>query len=734
MIQRKLHLLALALVISVTSIVRPAFAAVNPDEGMWLANLVRQLNFDYLRQMGLQLSADEIYNTENASLKDAIVQLTQDGSGFCTAELVSENGLLFTNHHCGYDAIASQSTTEHNYLDDGFWAKSYKEELPIPGLAIRMLQDAIDVTDSIIPKVEGLDMAARRAKIMEIQNRMIAKYAEKGYEAELKSMYYGNQYFIYLYKSYNDVRLVGTPPSSIGKFGGDTDNWMWPRHTGDFSIFRVYADKQNNAAEYSPENVPYKPKKFLTVSLDGYKEGDFTMIMGYPGSTERYLTSFGMNEVITESNPAQIDVFKTVTDVMKQDMDKSEATRIQLASDYASLMNALKLWETQIDGMERMDAMQIKEDREKAFMKWAKTQGSAKEAMYKEMFENFKNTYSTLSTVNKEFYYKIYSVVIVPSGSFALDFNDIETLFGEEKPSEEVKAATIAGIEASADEMWKTYNYETEVKKTAAILNMLYTKLPAEKYPQVLKDILAKSKGATPQEKFDNWSKAAFAKSVFTTKEKLEAFLKSPSAKKLKKDPLYNYYIALYTDAQTAGTTFRASNTEINRLEREYVAGILEQNAGKVFYPDANFTLRLTYGTVQDYIARDAVFYHWQTTLDGIMEKRDNTNEEFVVPDKMYELWKNKDFGRYADKNGTVPVCFISNLDITGGNSGSPIMNGKGELIGLAFDGNYEGTPGDYIFDPSMNRTISVDIRYVLFVIDKYAGASNLINELKIAR
>lgn len=734
MIQRKLQLLALALVITFTSAIRPAFAAVNPDEGMWLANLVRQLNFDYLRQMGLQLSAEEIYNTENASLKDAIVQLTQDGSGFCTGELVSANGLMFTNHHCGYDAIASQSTTEHNYLDDGFWAKSYAEELPIPGMAIRILQDAIDVTDSILPKVEGLDMAARRAKVTEIQNRMIARYAEQGYEGELKSMFYGNQYFIYLYKSYNDVRLVGTPPSSIGKFGGDTDNWMWPRHTGDFSIFRVYADKDNNAAEYSPENVPYKPKKFLTVSLDGYKEGDFTMIMGYPGSTERYLTSFGMNEVITESNPAQIDVFETVTDVMKKDMDKDEAVRIQLASDYASLMNALKLWETQIDGMERMDAIGIKADREKEFMKWAKTQGSAKETMYKEMFENFKKTYANLSTVNKEFYYKIYSVVIVPSGSFALDFSDIESLFGEEKPSEEVKQATIAGIEASAEEMWKTYNYDTEVKKTAALLNMLYTKLPAEKYPQVLVDILAKSKGATPQEKFENWSKAAFAKSVFTTKEKLDAYLKAPSAKKLKKDPLYQYYIELYTDAQNAGTTFRSSNTEINRLEREYVAGILEQNAGKIFYPDANFTLRLTYGTVQDYIARDAVFYHWQTTLDGIMEKRDNTNEEFVVPDKMYELWKNKDFGRYADKNGTVPVCFISNLDITGGNSGSPIMNGKGQLIGLAFDGNYEGTPGDYIFDPSMNRTISVDIRYVLFVIDKYAGATNLINELNIAR
>lgn len=727
-------MLIMAFVVATISALQPARAAVNPDEGMWLANLVRQLNFDYLRQIGLELSAEDIYNPDNASLKDAIVQLTNGGSGFCTGELVSQNGLLFTNHHCGYDAIASQSTTEHNYLDDGFWAKSYGEELPIPGLGIRILQNAFDVTDSIVPKVEGLDMSARRAKIAEIQNRLIAKYSEGGFQAELKSMFYGNQYFIYVYQVFNDVRLVGTPPSAIGKFGGDTDNWMWPRHTGDFSIFRVYADKDNNPAEYSAENVPYKPKKFLTVSLDGYKEGDFTMIMGYPGSTERYLTSFGMTEVMTESNPAQIDVFKTVTDVMKADMDKDEAVRIQLASDYASLMNALKLWTTQIDGMERMDAVAIKQDREKAFMKWANGQGASTEEKYKEIFKNFENSYAALSTVNKEFYHKIYSVVLMPSGNFALSLNDIETLWGDEKPSEEQRKMIIESVQAAGEEMWKTYVYDTEVKKLSALLNMLYTKLPAEKYPQVMKDILAKSKGATPEEKFNNWSKAAFEKSVFTSEEKLNAFLKSPSEKKLKKDPLYNYYIELYTDAQNAGSVFRAANGEINRLQREYTAGILGQNTGKSLYPDANFTLRLTYGTVQDYNARDAVFFHWQTNLNGIMEKRDNTNEEFMVPDELYNAWKNKDFGRYADKSGTVPVCFISDNDITGGNSGSPIMNGKGEWIGLAFDGNYEGTPGDYIFDPSMNRTISVDIRYVLFVIDRVYGAQNIISELKFAR
>ncbi len=734
MMKRKFSFYAMAIVLFIATAVKPAQAASYPDEGMWLANLVRQLNFDYLKQLGLEISADEIYNTETGSLKDAVVQLYEGGSGFCTGELVSPNGLMFTNHHCGFDAIASQSTPEHNYIDDGFWARSYAEELPIPGLSIRILQNAIDITDSIVPQVEGLDMAQRRAKIMIIQSNMIERFAEQGYTAEVKAMFYGNQYYVYLYKVFNDVRLAGAPPSSIGNFGGDTDNWMWPRHTGDFSIFRIYADKSNNPAEYSAENVPYSPKRFLKISLEGYEEGDFSMIMGFPGSTERYLTSYGMAEVMNESNPAQVDVFKTVTDAMKIEMDKDEAVRIQLAADYAQLMNGLKLYSTQLDGMDRMDAVGIKENQEKNFMQWAKSQGKDAEAQYATMFTNFKNTYANLSAVNKEFYYKIYSVVLLPTGNFALELNNIESLFGDEAVTGDERTAVIEGVKTAAEAMWEGLDYDTEVGKMVALLDMMHTNLPAEKQPQSIKDILAKSKGDTPHQKFENWTKNAFAKSVFTSKEKLDAYLAKPSEKKLKKDPLYTYYLALYNDAQTAGGVFRAGNAELSKLQREYTAAIMKSEPKKNFYPDANSTLRLTYGTVQDYVARDAVQFHWQTNINGIMEKRDNSDPEFIVPEKLYELYKARDYGRYADKNGTVPVCFISNLDITGGNSGSPIMNGKGELIGLAFDGNYEGTPGDYIVDPAVNRTISVDIRYVLFIIDKYAGASNLINELKIAK
>lgn len=734
MIKHLIKLRFLVLVIFIATAVKPVQASVTPDEGMWLANLVRQLNFDYLKQLGLELSADEIYNTDNPSLKDAVVQLYKGGSGFCTGELVSSNGLLFTNHHCGFEALASVSTTENNYIDDGYWAKNYKEEIPIPGLAIRILQDAFEVSDSILPFVKNLEPTERRAKVTEIQNRIIERYSANGFEVEVKSMYYGNQYFVYLYKVYNDVRFTGAPPSSIGNYGGDTDNWMWPRHTGDFSVFRVYADKNNDAAEYSTDNVPYKPKKYLQISLDGYKEGDFAMILGYPGSTERYLTSYGIEEVMNESNPAQISVFKTVTDVMKTEMDKDEKVRIQLAADYAQLMNGLKLYKTQLDGMRRMDAVGIKTQQEKEFMKWAKEEGKSTEEKYNTMFNNFDNAYNLMETVSKEFYYKIYSVVLLPTGNFALEFNQVEALFGEDEITKEEKDFIAEAIDAASEEMFTSLNYDTEVKKTAALLNMMYLNLPAEKRPPMMNDILSKTKGDSPEEKFMTWSKNAYAKSVFTTKEKLDAFMKSPSEKKLKKDPLYNYYIALYTDAQTAGAVFRSANTEIGKLERGYTEAIMKKDAKKSFYPDANSTLRLTYGSIQDYEARDAVSYHWETTIDGIMEKRDNNHPEFIVPDKLYNLYKTKDYGRYANKNGTIPVCFISNLDITGGNSGSPVLNGKGELIGLAFDGNYEGTPGDYIFDPAMNRTISVDIRYVLFVIDKFAGADNLINELKIAK
>ncbi len=413
-------------------------------------------------------------------------------------------------------------------------------------------------------------------------------------------------------------------------------------------------------------------------------------------------------------------------------MDKDEAVRIKLASDYASLMNAYKLYRTQLDGMNRMNAVQIKRDEETQFTAWLNSQPGSIKNQYANLFTDFNSAYQQLRAISKEYYYKIYSVVILPSGNFALELSQIEEMFNMEEGTDADKNEMKNSLRTSAEEMWETMNYDTEVKKVAAYLNMMYEKLPADK-PKVLKDIIADTRGNSPQEKFNTWARDAFESSVFTTKEKLEEFLSmsdKKAKKALSKDPLYNYYMEIYSDAQAVAEPVRSASAQIGRLERDYVAAMMQMHPSDAWYPDANFTLRLTYGQIMDYEPRDAVQYNWQTSLSGVIEKMDNNDPEFKVPAKLYDLYQRKDFGRYADQSGEVPVCFLTNNDITGGNSGSPVLNGYGELIGLAFDGNYEGTPGDYIFDPSMNRTISVDIRYVLFIIDKFAGATHLINEL----
>ncbi|MBC8048064.1 MAG: S46 family peptidase [Fimbriimonadaceae bacterium] len=702
----------------------------NPDEGMWLLSLLKDLNIQQMQKMGLELSAEDLYDPNGPSLKDAVVQF----GGFCTGEFVSASGLVFTNHHCGYDAIASVSSVENNHLDNGFWAKNYSEEKPIEGLYVQILSKMFDITDSVAPFVASLDQAERMVKVREITGRIKLREEEKtGQAVDVKSMFYGNKYYIFYYDTYNDVRLVGTAPQSVGKFGGDTDNWMWPRHTGDFSVFRVYADKINNPAEFSTANVPYKPKKYLKISLEGVEENDFTMIMGFPGQTERYLTSYAMNEVITESNPAQINVFKAVTDAQKEEMDKSDVVRLQLSPDYASLMNALKLWDGQIEGMTKvMDAVAIKQKEEVAFTQWLNKQNSTIKNKYGTVLDDLKNDYATLSTVNEEFLTKIYAVSLLPTGNYAIELSSLEEVLSTEGVDEEAKKAGIEAAKTSAAGVWETYNYDAEMKKVMNLLNLMNTKLPADKKPQALKDILANTKGTTDEEKIKTWTMNAFMRSVITTPTKLETFLAEPSVKKLQKDKLYNLYIDLYTEAMILQPVYAQSQQNINKHTREYIAAQMLMYPDKAFYPDANSTMRFTYGTVQDYAPKDGVQYNYLTTDKGIEQKYVDGNEEFDVPDQLLNMLMKNDFGRYADKNGDLPVCFLSNNDITGGNSGSPVLDKKGNLIGIAFDGNYEGTPGDYIIDPNMNRTISVDIRYVLFIIDKLGGAKNIIKELEI--
>lgn len=702
------------------------------DEGMWLVSVITDINLQEMKKLGFELTAEDIYSLDKPSLKDAVMVF----GGFCTGEFVSANGLVFTNHHCGYDAIAGVSTPENNYLDNGFWAKNYAEEIPIEGLFVQMLVRAYNISDSILPFVAGLDNEARQLKVSEIITRITDRETEtSGLIVSVEPMFNGNQYFIFYRKEYDDVRLVGTPPASIGNFGGDTDNWMWPRHTGDFSIFRVYADANNEPAAYSESNVPYKPNKFLTVDISGIQDGDFTMIMGFPGSTERYLSSYAMREVIEESNPAQIDAFTVATRAMKSEMDKDVATRLDLAPDYSSLMNALKLYKGQVAGMTKLlDAVAYKQNEEQAFEGWLSTQPAETQKEYGSLMADFKSAYSNLSAVNKQYYYKIYAVVLSEQGNITRGLSGLAEMLADKDADETELKETIESMRSEYGESLAGSYPVVERNKTAAFLKLLNDKLTEDQKPQGLKDILAKTKGADDNEKIDTWTRNAYATSIIATAENFNAFLDKPSAKKLNADPLYAYYHDLYSNAMVIRPQFSSAHRQINALNRLYMKAQMQMYPDVEFYPDANFTMRLTYGKVIPFSPRDAVYYNAITYLDGVIEKMDNSDEEFVVPEKLYQLYLSKDYGPYADEYGRMPVCFLSDNDITGGNSGSPIMNGKGHIIGLAFDGNYEGAPGNYIFDPHMNRTINVDIRYVLFIIDKLGGAKNIIDELVIVK
>lgn len=697
-----------------------------PDEGMWLLTLVNKYNYDVMKQLGCKLTPDQIYSEQEPSLKDAIVSF----GDFCTAEFVSQDGLLFTNHHCGYDAVANHSTVDNDLLDNGFWSKDHSQELTNPGLFVKVLVRMQDVTDSVVPKLKDLSQEDRQKKVQEVSKSLAAHASLDGkYKAEVKSMYYGNQYFLFVYQVFHDIRLVAAPPASIGKFGGDTDNWMWPRHTGDFSVFRVYADKNNNpTADYAADNVPYKPKHFLPISLKGFNKGDFAMIIGFPGSTDRYLTSYAIEEVINYKNPALIKVIKIMTDQMKADMDRDPKLRLQLASDYATMMNSQKLFESQLPGLKKLDLVGRKQEEEAGFMAWAKQQPSGDQ--YVQMMDDLKNTYAQMGKVEVPFYYTIFNVNYTPAGKFALEVNQMEGVLGKDAAAD-ARQKTMDEVKKSAAEYFGKQAVETEKKMLLNLLVLYEQEKPGGELPQPIADILTKYKGATPKEKFAAFVDEAFSKSLLTSKDRFDAFMAKPSMKTLQKDALYNYYMGIYAKSAEYRQQYAALNRQIAKDMRVYLQGQLERDPNRRMYPDANFTLRLTYGTIDDYMPRDAVHYNWMTTLSGVIEKADSTNEDFMLPGRMKDLYAKKDFGRY-NFNGDVPVCFLSTNDITGGNSGSPVMNANGELIGLAFDGNYEGTAGDYEVDPDFNRTISVDIRYVLFIIEKYAGDMTLINELKI--
>lgn len=709
---KKLLLLLLLSAVSMTT-----FA----DEGMWFLMHLKRLNQADMQKKGLQLTAEEIYSINNSSLKDAIVQF----AGGCTAEIVSSQGLVFTNHHCGYDAIAELSTPEHDYLTNGFWAKSLKEELKPKSLSVRFFVRMDDVSKRILALVNDKMSEKEREKII---NQEIAKIQEEQgeggkYIVSVKSFYNGNEFYYFVYQDYTDVRLVGTPPNSIGKFGGDTDNWEWPRHTGDFSIFRVYADKDGNPATYADTNVPLKPKYFLPISIKGFQEDDFSMILGYPGRTNRWMPAAGIDQNVNFAYPAWVEASKVGMDAMKKHMDQDQAVKINYASAYSGIANYWKNRQGMIDALSKHQTAATKRVQEEKFQKWANKK--ANKESYAQVLPVINTFYAQ---TNEKAKHDNYLTGMLRSSTFAALPASLGTAFKQYAEANIAKRyEMLPRFENSVADTYEKIYLPLEIDVLSDELN-LYAKKAGNIAPYVAA-MAAKNGG-----NFQNDIKAAFEQSIFGSKEKVAAYLANPTVEAIANDPLYLLSSALMDKYREKSPEADLQADNYQAAYRKYIAGVLKSNPKGKYYADANSTLRLTYGSIRALPAdsRNDAQENFYTTLQGTIAKYKPNDEEFDLPKRLMELNENKDFGRYADKNGYMPVNFLSDQDITGGNSGSPVLNAKGELIGLAFDGNIEAMAGDVIFDPVLQRTISVDIRYVLFIIDKFAGAKNIIDELKI--
>lgn len=701
--------------------------SASADEGMWVLPLLQQQNLPEMRALGLKLQDYEIYSPENASLKDAVVIF----GGGCTGEVVSPDGLVLTNHHCGYGAIQSHSTLEHDYLTDGFWATSRSEELPNPGLSVTFIDRIEDVTDYILE-------ALKKDNDPESMNYLSPKYlnglakarvGEKfladnpGTEVEIKPFYGGNQYYMFTKKIYRDVRLVGAPPSSIGKFGSDTDNWMWPRHTGDFSVFRIYADANGNPAEYSERNVPLRPKRWFKISVRGVNEGDYAMMMGFPGRTNHYYTSWEVAERRDIDNTVRINIRELRQKVMLEEMLNDPQVRIQYASKYAGSENAYKNAIGSNWAINKRDFEQVKRAEQEALLAWADEQGKSE---YREALNQIRDIVADRHDL------RFRQWMLNEALRIGIEFVSVPT---EINPLVEALKGKTADRQKELDQMTAAFrrffdkDYVPEVdKKIAKVMLTEYRRLiPHTSQPAYFAIIDKKYKGD-----IERFLDDIFAKSIFASRENYNKFLKRPTAKALLNDPMILFAQSVENERENLSNSLKSYDAAYNRAHRTYVKGLLEMEKDKKHWPDANFTLRLTYGQVKGYHPRDCVYYTHQTTLDGVMEKEDSTNWEFVVPQKLKDLYRAKDFGRYATKDGRMPVAFCATTHTTGGNSGSPVMNANGELIGINFDRNWEGVGGDIEYLPDYQRSIIVDIRYVLFLIEKYGGAEGLLQEMEI--
>ena len=698
-------------------------------EGMWLPILLQQLNESEMVSMGMKITAEDIYSVNKSSLKDAILLF---GRG-CTAEIISDQGLILTNHHCGYGQIQRHSTLENNYLADGFWAADKSKEIPNPGLSVTLLIRMEDVTAQVLNGVNPGITEAQRADIIKKNITAIEAEAlkEKGYGARVRPFYYGNQYYLFITQTFNDVRLVGAPPSSIGKFGGDTDNWMWPRHTGDFALFRIYVNKNNEPADYSPDNVPYKPKYHLPISLKGAEKGDFTFVFGYPGTTQEYLPSDAIKMITEDENPVAIRLRGKRLDIYDDFMNQSELVRIQYSAKHAGVANYWKKMIGENRGIKKLNAIEKKEQLQREFIQWAQSNGELSRK-YSGLIPEFKSTYAELTPYNIIETYLIEGALGIEAFTYSARFNALVEKSKDKNADQAEIEKMVKQLQDGVSGFFKNYYQPVDKRVFASLLSDWFAHQPNELIPAALVAERAK------YQSFDAWADAVYSKSMLADSNNVRKLLSNYKAKNFKnieKDPIFVLSSAVYNYYRN--NLFPATsvlNARLDSLQRIYMTALMEFQPEKRFYPDANSTLRVTYGKVDDYYPRDAVFYRHYTTLEGIMEKDDPQIYDYVVDKRLKELFVAKDYGQYAAPDGTMRVAFIGSNHTTGGNSGSPVLNAYGELIGVNFDRNWEGTMSDLMYDPDQCRNITLDIRYCLFVIDKFAGAGHLVNEMTIVR